>query len=218
MSQQNECKQWIMQEALNPESELLLNATLGYKEEACRLLVERFRWDVNLPTGDEPVYVAIRLNDIELARAFLLEWDIHVDSWTVLEIICRFWRNFEHWLRILVTKPSIDINAKHEEGYNACVTALGAWRPPVSKLQTLLRFGCNPNQSDHQSRTPLHCSAMKALHYSDGRRDIWPSPERFDRKVRLLLSQKDVHANRVCHKGWTDLHYLTDTFRDYFFF
>jgi ankyrin repeat protein len=204
MAEQRECKQWIMQEALNPRTTLLWEASWARNKDACRLLVGKFSFDVNskIPQwGRAVIYDLIEWDYPELALIFLLEWHAHVDSWEALQVIIHHSQDrFHGWQRLL----SININVKHEKGYNACVTASQAPSSRVSKLATLLCYGCNPNQPDNEGRTPLHYCAMT--------QGLIRSPQEFERILALLLSQKDAQVNGVCHKGWTILHYLTNSF------
>ncbi|KAJ4007627.1 hypothetical protein NW752_010293 [Fusarium irregulare] len=116
ISQQNECKRWIAQEARNPQSGIMQEAIRVRNEEACRCLVEEFKWDVNLPRDNEPIYAAIRMGHFELAQLFASEWHARFDNFKVLEAICQCSSSFVDKLKsLLLVFPNvvIDINAKN---------------------------------------------------------------------------------------------------------
>ena len=196
MSQQNECKQWITQEAQNPQTNLWREAIAVKDAEVCRFLVEELKLDVNLPRDNEPIYTALQKGQFKLARTFVTEWHAHFDNFRALEAICHCNRGLEESLLGLLKECPIiviHLNTKHPKGHNVCVPALQACHSPESKLHTLIEAGCNPNCPDYEGRTPLHNCAMH--------RHLPMRPQPFDQLLALLLSQKGAQVNRRCDKG-----------------
>ena len=206
MSRKYQCRRWIMQEAVNPQT-ILLGVAVGARNiGACRLLINEFKWNVNIPRDNEPIYKAIKWGAFDLVQIFLSEWHAHLDSWKALKATCdQRIRGFKQHLRSLPQDFPIDINAKHEHGYNACVMVLQSSCTPASRLQTLIELGCNPNQPDDEGRTPLHHSAIGRM--------LFDRPKDFDQILGLLLSQKYAHVDRVCRKGWTVLHHFANSLK-----
>ncbi|RFN54384.1 hypothetical protein FIE12Z_1511 [Fusarium flagelliforme] len=201
--QRDQFKEWITDETLDSQTSFIGEAIWMGNEEACHFLVDEFAWDPGFPSDGEPLYLALQDGLFDLARKFAIKWHVHVDSWRALEAILRCNYGFEDGLRSVVQDYSIDINTTNGLGQNACMRALMFSRAPVSKLQTLLQFGCNPDHADEEGRRPLHYCALEG---------ISRCPEGFTRVVGLLLSHECVQVNQTCHEGRTVLHHLMKFF------
>jgi len=84
MARQDACWLWLNNQASHPESYVLHHAAAVGNEEACRLLVEEFSWNVGYPEGDEPIYSAVRGGSSKVVRILAIEWHAYIDSWLAL--------------------------------------------------------------------------------------------------------------------------------------
>ncbi|KAM0432699.1 hypothetical protein ACHAQK_009551 [Fusarium lateritium] len=208
MTQAESCKYWLKQQASNPHSELLVDVALRGNEAACRLLVEKHSFYVNIkgPHGFSPVMMALKTGKFKLVHTFVHEWKAHFDNWMALQVCFKDKLNrksVEEMIAHVVHHYKVDINTTVGSGDNilwSIFKDFSAFKYPLLPLlNRLLELGLDIDRANNGGETPLHgaCSSEQVVLSTD-----------FTAVIRWMMDHSQLDMNKTDQRGKTALHCL----------
>jgi hypothetical protein len=204
MAQQESCKNWLKQEASNPQSELLLLVAKHGNESLCRFLVEEYSFDVNITDklGFPPVMHALKEGYLDLVRTFVHEWKAHFDHWQALHKCSQdpYTGSVLELITHVVYHYNVDINTPDHSGYNILwpIFKQGEYIDDIlALLDGLMELGLSMDRTNNQGQTTLHCACVSmsvALSHN------------FKEVIGFITGHGQLDINKTDQGGKTALH------------